>query len=292
MCDAARGPLPPGMPASHTFALEKRGGAAIMPEEKPSTGLAPVEKGRPLIDLSGLAKVLPLERIYDDLAARGFRQIGALVEDWVKGWRLAMPGVQVTAVEQDRFRKVIENPYFRVPADRRVLPAPQLVAQVLEGVRYEPEGTPIWEMFEELLNKGCDRASNNLVHPAFAKIIGQLSVDEATMLRKIWEAHPTGAYSHIAYIPYSEINIYGLDFTKAVYIRPVLPELQFPENVDIYSEHMRFLALLDLISSESLPKDTEGPHAGWNKSRRFCELSEFGNLFMLAVSKSNGPASS
>jgi len=46
---------------------------------------------------------------------------------------------------------------------------------VIEGVRYEPEGTPIDEMYSNLLSSSMDTERVDKVHPAYPFIISRRS---------------------------------------------------------------------------------------------------------------------
>jgi hypothetical protein len=126
-----------------------------------------------------LARQLPVKAIYQDAAAPAAMQTGQLLEDLVKVLQLALAPVQLFGAIQDRYRKFLDTAVRRVPEANRVSPAPQIVGPVLEGIRYEPEHTPIDQMFSQLLSRSMDRERINEAHPAFPIIIKQLSSDEA-----------------------------------------------------------------------------------------------------------------
>jgi hypothetical protein len=69
--------------------------------------------------------------------------------------------------------------------ERRIAPAPQILGPVLEAIRYEPEATPIDEMFSQLLSIAMDSDRVDNAHPAFVEIIKQLSSDEAILLESL-----------------------------------------------------------------------------------------------------------
>lgn len=134
-----------------------------------------------------LARQLPVKAIYDDAAAPAAKQTGQLFEDLVKVLQLALLPVQYLAALQDRFRRFLDKSVRGIPEERQISPAPQIIGPVLEGIRYEPEGTPIDEMFSELLSRSMDKERVNEAHPAYPFIIRQLSSDEARILKLLYQ---------------------------------------------------------------------------------------------------------
>jgi hypothetical protein len=189
-----------------------------------------------------LARQLPVRRAYKDIAAPAAKQSGQLLEDIVKVVQLALAPIQILGAYQDRLRNFIDKSVRRVPEESRISPAPQIVGPVIEGIRYEPEGTPIDEMFSELLSRSMDSARVNEAHPAFPIIIKQLSSDEARILKML----STAQYDFV----------YTRDFnsmTNLLYGQKVetdtLPRdgLDFPDNVGFYFEHLNQLGLAGIF---------------------------------------------
>src|ERR1700730_2833934 len=129
-----------------------------------------------------LARQLPIRQLYKDAVGDPARQAGQLAADILKTLQLALAPVQILGAYQDRFRNFIDRSVRRVPQNKRVSPAPQILGPVIEGVRYEAEGTPIDEMFSQLLSRSMESDRVNEAHPAYPTIIRQLSSDEAKIL--------------------------------------------------------------------------------------------------------------
>jgi hypothetical protein len=95
-----------------------------------------------------LAKQLPIKQIYKDAASPAAKQLGQIGEDILKALQLALGApVQYLAAVQDRYRRFLDRSIRRVSEQHRISPAPQILGPVLEGIRYEPEDTPIDELF-------------------------------------------------------------------------------------------------------------------------------------------------
>src|SRR5581483_10409542 len=136
--------------------------------------------GEPVTEFAKeLAKQLPVKSIYDDALAPAAKQAGQLAADIVKVIQLALAPFQVLAAYQDRLRNFLDKAVRRIPDSNRVSPAPQILGPIIEGIRYEPEGTPVDEMFSQLLSRSMDKERMDEAHPAYPILIRQLSSDEA-----------------------------------------------------------------------------------------------------------------
>jgi hypothetical protein len=94
-----------------------------------------------------LVKQLPVKAAYNDALSPAAKEAGAALKDVVKALYLAVGApIQYLAAWQDRSRAFLDKAVRRIPEDKRVLPLPQILGPVLEGIRYEPEGTPLDEM--------------------------------------------------------------------------------------------------------------------------------------------------
>jgi hypothetical protein len=186
-----------------------------------------------------LARQLPLKAVYDDLASPATKQTGQLLQDVVKAIQLALAPVQVLGALQDRYRNFLDKSVRRVPEESRISPAPQIIGPVLEGVRYEQEGTPIEEMFSQLLSRAMDKERVAEAHPAYPILIKQLSADEAKILASLNGQQFDYVYTR-DYNPTTNL-FYGPNKVEV----DTLPRdgLSFPGNVAFYFEHLDKLGL-------------------------------------------------
>src|SRR4051794_15052875 len=95
-----------------------------------------------------LAKQFPVKEAFSAPA----RQTGEILQDIVKTIQLALVPFQVAGALQDRLRGFIDRSIRAVPEENRVSPPPRLHGPIIESIRYEPEGTPLDEMFSKLLS--------------------------------------------------------------------------------------------------------------------------------------------
>jgi hypothetical protein len=129
-----------------------------------------------------LAKQLPVKAVYRDAVKPAAKQLGQIAQDIVKTIQLALAPLQVAGAYQDRLRAFLDRAVRQVPEDRRISPPPQILGPIVEGIRYEPEETPIDQMFQHLLSTSMDADHSKDAHPAYPLIVKQLSSDEAKIL--------------------------------------------------------------------------------------------------------------
>ena len=190
-----------------------------------------------------LAKHLPIKAIYRDAAAPAARQTGQLLEDLVKVLQLALAPVQLLGAIQDRYRKFLDTAVRRIPEANRISPAPQIIGPVLEGIRYEPEDTPIEQMFSQLLSRSMDRERVDEAHPAYPIIIKQLSSDEAKILNSLKSSNFDFVYT--VDFDSKRQEFYG--HRKVEVDELPRTELSFPKNVPFYFEHLNQLGLAGIF---------------------------------------------
>lgn len=199
-----------------------------------------------------LAKHLPVKEAYTDLAQPAAKQSGQLAEDLVKALQLALAPVQLLGALQDRFRRFVDRSVRRVPEDKRVSPAPQIAGPILESIRYESEGTPIDEMFSQLLSRACDSDRASEAHPAFPLLVRQLSVDEAKILVQLKKRMTLQLRQH-----FDAAKNY---FSTPELVQHSLENLAHPENLSMYLGHLRHLGLAgeEVMYRENVPLGQTG----------------------------------
>lgn len=234
-----------------------------------------------------LARQLPVKAVYDDALAPPARQAGQLATDIVKTIQLALAPLQFLAAYQDRLRGFIDKSVRRVPEEKRVSPAPQILGPIIEGIRYEPEDTPIDEMFSQLLTCSIDADRVNEAHPAFAAIIRQLVSDEARILARLADGPRTQIWTRDWD---TERRLFG---PSSIEIDD-LPrdDLRFGENVPLYIDHLSQLGLAGIFQ-EGNQVPIMGPRPGTSPPiqmqvgvRAHCQyrLTPWGQRFIQACS--------
>jgi hypothetical protein len=185
-----------------------------------------------------IAKKLPVERVYDDVASGAAKQTGIILTDLVKTVRLALAPFQLTAAFQDRLETFIEKSVRQVPVEQRIPPAPQILGPILEGIRYEPEGSEIEAMFIELLSRSVDRDRVNEAHPSYPIVIKQLSTDEARIITLL--KGPVYDYVFVRPLDPSQVRFGPQEVEVDSF---PIDQLQFPNNLGFYFQHLESLSL-------------------------------------------------
>ena len=69
-----------------------------------------------------------------------------------------------------------------VPEDRQQAAPSHIAGPALQNLVFLDEDSPLAELYLELLKRAIDKERSNEAHPAFIKIIEQLSPEEAVLL--------------------------------------------------------------------------------------------------------------
>ena len=127
--------------------------------------------------LEDLIKLIPAKEVYEDAAQPAFQQIGESLGKVVKATRFILAPLEYLAAQHDRWQKYLEKISNNVNEKNLIEGHPQVIIPALEGLCYTQEDSLISELFVNLLSKAIDKTKQDLAHPAFAKIIQQLSPD-------------------------------------------------------------------------------------------------------------------
>lgn len=197
----------------------------------------------------GLAKqVLPVKEAYDDAVSPAAKQVGNLLSDLTKTIMLVLAPVQLAGAYQDRLRDFLDKSVRKVPEKDRVSPPPQILGPVLEGIRYEPEDTPIDEMFSELLSRSMHKDQLGAAHPSYPYLIKQLSADEARILSLLKNA----TYARVRTLDIktdAKGEFENYDNIQVEFQEFPLDALDFPENLSFYINHLQSIGLADCFES-------------------------------------------
>lgn len=140
-----------------------------------------------ITDLMGLAKLANsklVNKTYDDLLAEAMREGGQAFVDTVKALRLFTAPIQFLALGQERLTAFLQRARDKVPEERQQEAAPSIAGPVMIALRFMEDDNILTEMYINLLARAIDKERSNEDHPAYVKIIEQLSPDEALFLAK------------------------------------------------------------------------------------------------------------
>lgn len=233
--------------------------------------------------IKDLVKQLPVKDLYDDSLKKPAKGIGDLSSDLIKVVSLALAPVQYLAALQDRYRNFLDQSIRRVPEKQRIRPAPQILGPILEGIKYEPESTTIFEMFSQLLSRAMDRERVEEAHPSYPILIKQLSPDEALFLNLLNGKR----YQFIYTYSFDSKSTMEREFNIEMDAFPK-DELQFKNNYNFYYLHLHNLGLVDRYEYKNFESiEKKDPNDTFLSGRYFkvLSLTPLGKKFVQACTE-------
>lgn len=214
--------------------------------------------------------------VYADLLKPAVAQVGEVLKSTIKVARFAFAGIDYLAAKQDRWQKFLEKVAAGTDSEKLVNAHPQITGPVIEGMAYVDEDSIIGEMFVNILRKAIQSDTQDQAHPAFPRIIQQLSDDEAIILfylkrqvyrvEQTWELH--------------DGKIRNMTTTRDDF---PISKLHYPQHIWMYMSHLNSLTIAGTwkIQNDEIIRDDQGKQTGGiTISER--KLTDFGQLFATA----------
>jgi hypothetical protein len=214
--------------------------------------------------------------VYGDLLKPAVKEIGDVLKNTVKVSRFVLAGIDYLAAKQDRFQRFLEKTATGLDIEKIVDAPAQITGPVIEGMAYVDEDSIIGDMFANLLRKAIQSDTQDQAHPAFPRIIQQLSDDEAIILFYL-KKHP---YRMEQTWDLIEGKIRNLRTTREDF---PTSKLHHPQHIDMFMNHLNSLTVAGTwkIQPDDILKDEKGHQTGgvtvYEK-----RLSDFGILFATA----------
>lgn len=127
--------------------------------------------------------------VYQDALQPAAKQVGTALETVGKAVNVALApiGALVWGWEKihDWIVPALEARLAKVPPERIVTPRPTLAGPAIEALRYAGHEESLRDLYANLLATSMDAETAHSAHPAFVEILGQLTPDEAKLLRHI-----------------------------------------------------------------------------------------------------------
>jgi hypothetical protein len=200
-------------------------------------------------DITGLGQLASSPAVtkgYDDLLSAPLQESGKVLTDMVKAFRLFTAPLQLLALAQDRLAIFCDSIRKAVPEERQIEAAPSIAIPVLLALRQTEDESPLIDLYLNLLRRAIDRDRVQEAHPAFAKLIEQMSPDEAVFM---------GAFA-------LENNL-CLNRHVTQHNSAPFDQLAFPDLINLYASHLHSLGLVKVGGS-------------------FADVTDFGMLFVKA----------
>lgn len=219
------------------------------------------------------------DKIYDDAVSGTLKEVGIGLTSVT---RFILSPLKILETAQPRIDEMFLRIGERVSEEDRVEAPPELVGPILEKMKYLPEKSELWEMFEEVLTKAVDKKQFQSVHPAFGQIISQLSPDEAILL------------CNLKVQPFKLTDKLDLDHSSEKFINRVIihnevpiKQFNFPDNFELYVTHLESLSLAKWAVEKQTPINLNNKQVGI-KRHSVIKLTDFGKMFVEACIPENG----
>lgn len=132
------------------------------------------------------------DKVYDDTVSPISKEVGGFFGA-VAGFFnnvVAAPLHRLNAKFKIKTEAYINNlyeQYLKIPEENLQEPAVNIVGPVLESLKYEIDEDELCAMFTNLLLSAMDNRVSGKCHPAYAKIITQMSSTDALVLKKLYK---------------------------------------------------------------------------------------------------------
>lgn len=125
---------------------------------------------------------------YRDAIEPGAKELGQAVARILRMVNVGLSGVETVGTF---FRVRLEPRLRRIPREHRNdAPKLNVVGPAVESVRFTSEDNELQDLFANLIARAMDKRVAARAHPAFVRIINELTSDEAKILRAIGPGRP------------------------------------------------------------------------------------------------------
>ena len=129
-----------------------------------------------------------VKNIYGDLAQPATREIGNAVSSLIKFVALPFSFLGMTADQlKERYREFLTDTISKVPPEKMCNPSANIVAPLLDHVKFVFDEIGISELFSNLLANAMCEDTEMMVHPAFVEMLRQMSPYDAEFMKLYFE---------------------------------------------------------------------------------------------------------
>lgn len=247
------------------------------------------------MDEEVIKQVMPLlDKAYDDIGRGAGRELGGILEDVVKTFRLVLTPIQYTALMQDTVRRHIEKCFKKIPEENLIPPARSLVLPICEQLRFHEDGV-LAELYTNLLGCSMDRGRVSHAHPGFISVIAQMAPDEALLVEQLSSRKGKifircGELGVHSYAPlkaerqalYAE-SVYDESIHSRIEPYMAKPEkLAAPDLFLTYLEHLVSMGVVEYTNDSGIYELAGVSRGGLQFESFSIRLSKYGRLFHTA----------
>jgi len=188
-----------------------------------------------------------VSRTYEDLVGPAFKTLGQACEGIAYHLTKRFQNMYWEKKEHQAYMarrlKALEGRLADIPLDE-LLDAPPLIAgPIMEGGRWVEDEPDLMSMFDDLLASSMDPATATSVHPAFTRIIKELTPDEAKIIR-LFRDQKVFAAIRIVARPGEEPR--SIILVEHVSRMPFLAGCEHPGNMPTYTKNLERLGLIEI----------------------------------------------
>lgn len=160
-----------------------------------------------------------------------------LIAQWNTEFMYLVPFLKNT-LESGLAYDMLKETFERIPVVNRIIPAKNIAVPCLEGIVLNTDNEILQNNFIAMLEKSMDKTKLDLCHPAFPKILGQLSVDEIMLLYYVNIGKLNVSLGRLQ----AQIQNHNRKFHKET--RELLNFFSIPTSYQFYIDHLEILGLL------------------------------------------------
>ncbi|AKV08483.1 hypothetical protein B723_19615 [Pseudomonas fluorescens NCIMB 11764] len=242
-----------------------------------------------------IAKLLPsADKVYEDVGSEAAKEVGGLLTDVVKTFRLIFAPIQYTAFLQDTLKVHLKKSLRKVSEENLIPPVRSLALPILEQLKFHEDGI-LADLYINLLSCTMDRERVSYAHPGFINIISQMAPDEALLLEqlsgnegKIYIRCADQSGYHYAPLEKERQTLYAnMIYDESIEAR-VEPHMAKPERLaspDLfltYVEHLVALGIVQYTNEDKVYVSAGVSRLGMQIDSFVVRLSKFGILFHTA----------
>lgn len=201
---------------------------------------------------SEVGKIIPVEKIYDDVMHPALSELGNKMQGLVRV-ALAPISALVWGYEKIAAYLDVEIPkYFekkRISKEKIQTPPVNIAVPAIEAMRYANKEI-LKQMYVDLLGASMNIDTTEYVHPSFVEIIKQLTPDEAKILKRLPKK---GLCEPLVNIEIAKSDIDGrFVLHNNCGVLGYEAGCEFPDNISLYIDNLIRLSLVNIPETSYL----------------------------------------
>lgn len=201
-----------------------------------------------------LAKKLPIDKIYDDIAHPALSSVGTALQGTV---RIALSPISALVWGYDKIAHYLDvaiPQYFekrKIGKEKIRTPDPSIAGPILDALRFNSHKPELREMFKNILGASMNADSID-EHPAFVEIVKQLCSDECKLLKTIQSVEKWPMIKCRVQLPNDGGEVDVMPYFSDICYNA---NCEYPQKFPEYLDNLRRLGLVDVLTDRYLTND-------------------------------------